>query len=144
MENSEQAEAYQHSSESTPQTPPPAYRPALPPRNSSLDLLRPNVETDQTPFYSQSTTLSWSAQDPRSSSTQSLVPVYSAGGKRTLFLIYIHGFLGDETSFQSFPAHVHNVVTPLLQDTHVVHTKLYPKYRSRNSIQVARDNFGKW
>ncbi|KAL1639071.1 hypothetical protein SLS58_008273 [Diplodia intermedia] len=76
--------------------------------------------------------------DPRSSSTQSLVP--AAGqvrdGRRKLLLVYIHGFMGDETSFQSFPAHVHNLVTVTLRETHVVHTKIYPKYRARNTIEL--------
>lgn len=44
--------------------------------------------------------------DPRSSSQQSLVPEPDEqNGRRTLLLIYIHGFMGDETSFRSFPAH---------------------------------------
>src|SRR5438045_5011817 len=49
----------------------------------------------------------WRSQDPRSSSTQSLIPSESGrDGRRKLLLIYIHGFLGNETSFRSFPAHV--------------------------------------
>lgn len=58
--------------------------------------------------------------------------------------MYIHGFMGNDTSFRSFPAHVHNLVTVTLADTHVVHTKLYPRYQSRNSLEVARDNFSNW
>ncbi|KAH7047446.1 hypothetical protein B0J12DRAFT_575738 [Macrophomina phaseolina] len=84
--------------------------------------------------------------DPRSSSTQSLVPVDTdcRDGRRKLLLIYIHGFMGDETSFQSFPAHVHNLVTVTLRETHVVHTKIYPKYRARNTIEHATEQFSKW
>lgn len=87
-----------------------------------------------------------SAKDPRSSSTHSLVPAPETewAGRRKLLLIYIHGFLGDETSFQSFPAHVHNLVTITLADSHVVHTKIYPKYKSRNTLNVARDEFSRW
>ncbi len=59
-------------------------------------------------------------------------------------MIYIHGFMGNETSFGSFPAHVHNVVTAILAETHVVHTKLYPKYKSRKAIEYARDDFSRW
>ncbi|OJD28670.1 pgap1-like protein [Diplodia corticola] len=84
--------------------------------------------------------------DPRSSSTQSLVP--AAGqfrdGRRKLLLVYIHGFMGDETSFQSFPAHVHNLVTVTLRESHVVHTKIYPKYRARNTIEYATEQFSRW
>ena len=89
---------------------------------------------------------SLAANDPRSSSTQSLVPSRSIdqADRRRLLLIYIHGFMGDETSFQSFPAHVHNLVAALVADSHVVHTKLYPRYRSRKSIEFARDDFSRW
>jgi pimeloyl-ACP methyl ester carboxylesterase len=59
-------------------------------------------------------------------------------------MIYIHGFLGTETSFQSFPAHVHALLTPALAQTHVVYTKIYPRYKSRNKISVARDDFSNW
>ncbi|KAF2101213.1 hypothetical protein NA57DRAFT_21171, partial [Rhizodiscina lignyota] len=83
--------------------------------------------------------------DPRSSSTQSLVPERNAGdSRRKLVLIYIHGFMGAETSFKSFPAHVHNLTKVLLADSHVVHTKIYPRYRSRKSIDFATEDFSKW
>ena len=83
--------------------------------------------------------------DPRTSSTQSLRPAESAGEfRRTLLLVYIHGFLGNETSFQSFPAHVHNVLTTTLAETHAVHSKIYPRYKSRKNISFARDDFSKW
>jgi hypothetical protein len=87
----------------------------------------------------------WSGSDPRSSSMQSLRPVETAGPRRrTLLLIYIHGFLGNETSFRSFPAHVHNVLTVTMSESHVVHTKIYPRYRSRKPIEYARDDFSNW
>ncbi|KAL6704124.1 hypothetical protein ACN47E_008787 [Coniothyrium glycines] len=86
------------------------------------------------------------SQDPRSSSTQSLVPdpASASAGRRRLLLVYVHGFMGNETSFRSFPAHVHNLVTITLADSHVVHTKIYPRYRSRNALELARDDFSKW
>jgi hypothetical protein len=62
----------------------------------------------------------------------------------TVLLVYLHGFMGNETSFRSFPAHVHNLVTVTLADTHVVHSKVYPRYRSRDSMELARDNFSTW
>jgi hypothetical protein len=93
----------------------------------------------------QSTRPPWASLDPRSSSTQSLVPSESGEpGRRTLLLVYIHGFLGNETSFQSFPAHVHNLLKVTLAETHVVHTKIYPRYRSRKAIEFARDDFSAW
>ena len=93
----------------------------------------------------QGTRPSWASLDPRSSSTQSLVPSESGEpGRRTLLLVYSHGFLGNETSFQSFPAHVHNLLKVTLAETHVVHTKIYPRYRSRKAIEFARDDFSAW
>lgn len=58
--------------------------------------------------------------------------------------MYIHGFMGDETSFRSFPAHVHNLLTVLLAETHVVHTKIYPRYRSKRNISFATHDFSQW
>lgn len=83
--------------------------------------------------------------DPRSSSTQSLRPTESAGpNRRTLLIVYIHGFMGTETSFKSFPAHVHNVLSISLADSHIVYTKIYPRYQSRKNISFARDAFSNW
>lgn len=52
--------------------------------------------------------------------------------------------MGNETSFKSFPAHVHNLLTITLAETHVVHSKIYPRYRSRRHIEFARDEFSNW
>ncbi|CZT16591.1 uncharacterized protein RCC_02425 [Ramularia collo-cygni] len=83
--------------------------------------------------------------DPRSTSQESLVPaVGEQSERRKLLLVYIHGFMGNETSFRSFPAHVHSILAVLLAETHVVHTKIYPRYRSRGNITVARDSFSDW
>jgi len=83
--------------------------------------------------------------DPRASSTQSLGLVKSASDeRRTLLIIYIHGFLGDETSFRSFPAHVHGLLSTALAPTHVVYTKIYPRYKSRKNISFATNDFSKW
>lgn len=52
--------------------------------------------------------------------------------------------MGNEASFQSFPAHVHNVLSVTMGDTHVVHTKIYPRYKCRKAIEFARDDFSSW
>ena len=116
----------------------PHYAPPLPPRNAG-DSVSQAFDAKTTEKQSL-----WVSQDPRTSSTDSLFPQERTHGKRTLLLIYIHGFLGDETSFQSFPAHVHNLATQLLFNSHVVHTKIYPKYKSRRAIEFARDGFSDW
>ena len=135
----------------SPSTAVPAPRsrpPPLPPRASS-SLQPPPPYTSDDARRSRLVSEQWhSDNDPRSSSTHSLVPSESArygrDGRRTLLLIYIHGFMGNETSFQSFPAHVHNVLTVILAETHVVHTKIYPRYKSRKAIEFARDDFSQW
>lgn len=58
--------------------------------------------------------------------------------------MYIHGFMGTETSFHSFPAHVHGLLSNTLAESHIVHTKIYPQYASRRNISVARDDFSNW
>ncbi|KAL2042997.1 hypothetical protein N7G274_004055 [Stereocaulon virgatum] len=135
------------------QSPPPRGRvpQPLPPRANSTTLDVPPAYDETTPAYHfQPLSRSWTSQDPRSSSTESLVPHHStnADGKRTLLLVYVHGFMGNETSFQSFPAHVHNLVTVKLGEvgtnSHVVHTKIYPKYKSRKHIEFARDGLSEW
>ncbi|KAI1308905.1 hypothetical protein F5Y03DRAFT_85473 [Xylaria venustula] len=85
--------------------------------------------------------------DPRTSSTQSLtpsLPPYEEIERRKLLVVYIHGFMGNDTSFQSFPAHVHQYIKLALSDSHVVHSKIYPRYKTYKSIDIARDNFSKW
>ncbi|KAK3327189.1 hypothetical protein B0T19DRAFT_475027 [Cercophora scortea] len=87
----------------------------------------------------------WRSVDPRSSSTQSLVPSRSGDEqRRTLLLIYIHGFMGNDSSFRSFPAHVHSFLKEALVKTHIIHTKIYPRYKTYKAIDVARDNLSKW
>ncbi|KAF3931512.1 hypothetical protein ABW19_dt0205953 [Dactylella cylindrospora] len=90
--------------------------------------------------------------DTRTSSTASLLPAPAAledvqsgrSSARTLLCVFIHGFVGDETSFRSFPAHFHELLTILVQDTHIVHTKVYPKFKTRDKISLAVDNFSRW
>ncbi len=99
-----------------------------------------------------------SVVDPRTSSTQSLVPsLYPSREqesacdsssfpptKLTLLVIYVHGFYGNDQSFRSFPAHVHGFLKISLAESHVIHTKIYPRYKTYKSIQVARDQFSLW
>ncbi|KAI1847230.1 hypothetical protein JX266_006770 [Neoarthrinium moseri] len=87
------------------------------------------------------------AHDPRTSSAQSLAPSIPDTGEqptRTLLIIYIHGFMGNDSSFQSFPAHVHKYLKNHMPRTHTIHSKIYPKYKTYKAIEVARDNFGRW
>ncbi|KAJ5697382.1 hypothetical protein N7488_011066 [Penicillium malachiteum] len=64
--------------------------------------------------------------------------------KRRLLLIYIHGFQGSETSFQELPSHVHDLVSNLLSESHLVYTRIYPRYKSQGELQTAVDQFSAW
>jgi hypothetical protein len=122
---------------------PRARPPPLPPRTSSA--APPPAYSSDDAKRSELISNQWRSNDPRSSSTHSLVPSESGrDGRRTLLLVWVHGFMGNEMSFQSFPAHIHNLLTITLTKTHVVHTKLYPRYKSRKAINFARDDFSEW
>lgn len=88
----------------------------------------------------------WQTGDPRSSSTQSLVQSFDNGDddRRTLLIVYIHGFMGNSTSFRSFPAHLHYYLKSALSESHVIHSKIYPRYKTYKAIEVARDNLSTW
>lgn len=64
--------------------------------------------------------------------------------KRRLLLIYIHGFMGSEASFHDLPAHVHDLLTCLLRDSHEVFTRIYPRYKSHGELQTAVNQFSAW
>ncbi|KAJ3790113.1 hypothetical protein GGU10DRAFT_392285 [Lentinula aff. detonsa] len=66
--------------------------------------------------------------------------------QRLVHLVYIHGFRGDETTFQTFPTHVQQYLT-----THIpshlnikVQSSLYPTYKSIKPISSATKNFIEW
>lgn len=136
-----------------PPLPPRTVTLSTPPHNktTSLDLAEEDLahETPRNPSLAvpqaSNSLYPGGLNDPRASSTQSLGPVKSASDeRRTLLIIYIHGFLGDETSFRSFPAHVHGLLNTALATTHVVYTKIYPRYKSRKNISFATNDFSKW
>ncbi|KIW67882.1 hypothetical protein PV04_07097 [Phialophora macrospora] len=120
-------------------------QPQLPPRNAALASNSTLSPTGSPHLNPAAYPFPGGFHDSRASSTQSLHPIESPGDdRRTLLIIYIHGFLGTETSFQSFPTHVHTRLTPALAETHVVYTKIYPRYKSRKNISFARDDFSSW
>ncbi|KAL8673331.1 MAG: hypothetical protein Q9168_002255 [Polycauliona sp. 1 TL-2023] len=68
----------------------------------------------------------------------------SDNNRRRLLLIYVHGFTGNETSFQNFPTHVHDLIGERLGHVYTVQSIVYPKYKSRKKIEFARDEFSSW
>ncbi len=121
-----------------PRQPAQSPSPASPPQHDNDGLLSPSVVG-----LGYSTKLD--ASDPRTSSSQSLIaPAVEFDTRRSLLVVYIHGFYGNDQSFRSFPAHVHAFLTELLSETHIVHSKIYPRYKTYRAIRVARDNFSTW
>ncbi|KAI0885153.1 uncharacterized protein GGS22DRAFT_139582 [Annulohypoxylon maeteangense] len=113
--------------------------------HSPLDVTEPKMDLQWQ--SSSPAPYNTASDDPRSSSSQSLLPSPSEqndSGRRKLLVIYIHGFMGNDSSFQSFPAHVHRYLKLALVETHVIHTKIYPRYKTYKTIDVARDNFSQW
>lgn len=112
----------------------------------------PSVDTafdEEPPPYSQVDSdhaVSRAPDNIRSNSSASLGPPQMSrqDSRRTLLLVFVHGFMGNETSFQNFPAHLHNLLSVLLADSHVVHTKVYPRYHSRNALKVSSQNLSQW
>jgi hypothetical protein len=92
--------------------------------------------------------------DPTSSASKSSVslshleelPTLPANtvDRRNLLIVYIHGFMGDETSFKAFPKHVHEVATKYLESSHVVHSKIYPRYKTRKAVDSVAKEFSDW
>jgi hypothetical protein len=116
--------------EPTTLSPPPPYSPANgPPGTGPYLNVAPSVQPDA-----------------RLSSTHSLPPEHRREGdaRRKLLLVYVHGFMGDESSFRDFPAHVHGLATVLLAATHVVHSKIYPRYKSRRALDAVAEDFSAW
>lgn len=85
---------------------------------------------------------------PRKSADATIISFEPQGanlaGRRKLLLIYIHGFMGAEDSFRKFPAHVHNVISDAVAESHVVYSKIYPRYKSRRAMSAARHEFSEW
>ncbi|CRL24556.1 unnamed protein product [Penicillium camemberti] len=81
----------------------------------------------------------------RSSSSLSMPgPGTPQNFKRRLLLVYIHGFNGTETTFKDLHLQVHGALAGLLTDSHVVHTRIYPRYKSEGDFQAAVNQFSKW
>ncbi|KAF8156645.1 hypothetical protein B0H34DRAFT_469595 [Crassisporium funariophilum] len=63
-----------------------------------------------------------------------------------LHLVYIHGFQGNDTSFQSFPTHLQEHLAASIP-AHLdlkVQSSLYPTYKSIKPISYATKNFLEW
>ncbi|KAH7338030.1 hypothetical protein B0J17DRAFT_408836 [Rhizoctonia solani] len=66
---------------------------------------------------------------------------HCAMSNRTLSLVFVHGFRGDHTSFQSFPTDLHLYLSPSIPG---LQTFVYPTYKTKRPLELARDNFLTW
>ncbi|KAI9372721.1 hypothetical protein BJX61DRAFT_426249 [Aspergillus egyptiacus] len=63
--------------------------------------------------------------------------------KKTLLLVFIHGFKGGDDTFGSFPQHVRALLSRKLPAINVT-TLVYPKYETRGSLQECVGAFREW
>ncbi|OBT46513.1 hypothetical protein VE00_03355 [Pseudogymnoascus sp. WSF 3629] len=75
---------------------------------------------------------------------QTTIPTLNATMKRkTLLLVFIHGFKGDHKTFASFPDHVKTVLSPSLPNTTIL-PLVYPAYETRGDLAAAVASFRSW
>ncbi|KAJ7624445.1 hypothetical protein FB45DRAFT_83027 [Roridomyces roridus] len=68
-----------------------------------------------------------------------------ANGRETVVhLVYIHGFQGNDTSFQTFPTDLHEYLAAKIPAHLKLQSSLYPTYKSRKPIAQATQNFLSW
>ncbi|KAF2863234.1 hypothetical protein K470DRAFT_211246 [Piedraia hortae CBS 480.64] len=63
---------------------------------------------------------------------------------KTLLLIFIHGFKGNDSTFSSFPRHLRVALSVTLDPLITVKTKAYPRFETRGDLSSCVDNFTKW
>ncbi|OBT65207.1 hypothetical protein VE03_04723 [Pseudogymnoascus sp. 23342-1-I1] len=63
--------------------------------------------------------------------------------KKTLLLVFIHGFKGDDKTFSSFPKHLTTLLSPSLPNTNIV-PLVYPAYETRGDLAAAVASFRTW
>lgn len=52
--------------------------------------------------------------------------------------------MGSEASFHDLPAHIHELLTGILAESHVVYTRIYPRYKSHGELRTAVEQFSNW
>ncbi|KAJ7835983.1 hypothetical protein B0H13DRAFT_2678258 [Mycena leptocephala] len=59
-------------------------------------------------------------------------------------LVYIHGFQGNDTSFQTFPTDLQEHLSAIIPSYLNIKSSIYPTYKSRKHIALATQNFLAW
>jgi hypothetical protein len=62
---------------------------------------------------------------------------------RTLLLCFIHGFKGDDDTFQSFPHDLKIQVAKKIPDQNV-ESVVYPKYETKGELAQSTEQFLSW
>ncbi|KKK22122.1 hypothetical protein P175DRAFT_0491144 [Aspergillus ochraceoroseus IBT 24754] len=63
--------------------------------------------------------------------------------KKTLLLVFIHGFKGGDDTFGNFPEHMRMLLSRALPAVSIA-TAVYPKYETRGSLQECVSAFREW
>ncbi|KAJ1906196.1 hypothetical protein IWQ60_012135 [Tieghemiomyces parasiticus] len=63
--------------------------------------------------------------------------------QKRLLLVFIHGFRGDDFTFQDFPERLRTVLTNSLRDCDV-EAVTFPRYETRGDLKSATDRFCNW
>ncbi|PYH99320.1 hypothetical protein BO71DRAFT_221619 [Aspergillus ellipticus CBS 707.79] len=63
--------------------------------------------------------------------------------KKTLLLVFIHGFKGDDDTFGEFPGHLRVLLSRSLPSVRVA-TAVYPKYQTRGELKECVSVFREW
>ncbi|KAL4915134.1 hypothetical protein BDW62DRAFT_203986 [Aspergillus aurantiobrunneus] len=63
--------------------------------------------------------------------------------KKTLLLVFIHGFKGGDDTFGNFPQHLQSIISRKLPSISVA-SLVYPKYETRGSLQESVNAFREW
>jgi hypothetical protein len=63
--------------------------------------------------------------------------------KRVLLLCFIHGFKGNDDTFQSFPEDLKRTVASNLDDDRI-ESVVYPKYETKGELAQSTESFLGW
>ena len=80
-------------------------------------------------------------KDPGVSETSSSPPIKN--NKRVLLLCFIHGFKGNDDTFQNFPEDLKRTISANLDDEHV-ESVVYPKYETKGELAQSTEAFLTW
>ncbi|KAI5288975.1 hypothetical protein KEM52_000961 [Ascosphaera acerosa] len=63
--------------------------------------------------------------------------------RKTLLLVFVHGFRGGDDTFGSFPRHLRSLVSRRLPDVRVL-AQVYPQYETKGELADCVSRFRNW